>query len=757
MSYLSITGYCDRPNVAPGETLTFHVDCREPTKYRASLVRITNGDLGTDRPSAKNQQIPSSIDGEYDGAPQWTATGSFVEVPDPETRLTLSKGGAVHLFLYATTPALPQTVIGRWDEATSQGWALQLRDGALSVVIGDGKTQQRLISKRRLFPEIWYSVVIRLDLAEQRLMLSQEAKINRVNSRLGSVAALDTDGEVGDRLKVAPGNAASPLLIAGKIVGRDHDAPLMSGNFNGKIDSPKILAPGRFSQATLHAGEGPDGATIAHWDFSKGITVRGVPSDSVSDISGHELHGRCINQPDRAMTGWNWDAHEEHFIHCPEHYGALWFHEDSLDDCRWKAAFQWHVPESLPSGIYAVRLEAGGQIDHIPFFVTPPRGQAAAKVALLIPTLSYLAYANAVVMQSASIAQTVIGVVTTLGQRDLELNENTKKYGLSTYDYHVDGRGVQYSSWRRPILNMRPDHRHEFCVAWQFPADLHLVDWLEHQHIEFDVITDHDLARDGVALLRRYNVVMTGTHPEYYTEAMLDSWEDYVGGGGRAVYLGGNGFYWITSIHPEKPWLIEVRKGESGDQAWRARPGELFHSTTGERGGLWRHRGRPPQKIFGTGYGSHGLDISTGYAPMPDAADPRLAWLMKGVDLKETIGDFGLVNGGAAGLEMDRIDCALGTPPNTMLLACSFGHSQNAMLVPEDLYFAHPGTNGEEDAGVRADLVFLSSSNGGAVFSVSSMAWCGSLSHNNCRNNVSTITRNVIERFAKNDPIDEVI
>ena len=106
---------------------------------------------------------------------------------------------------------------------------------------------------------------------------------------------------------------------------------------------------------------------------------------------------------------------------------------------------------------------------------------------------------------------------------------------------------------------------------------------------------------------------------------------------------------------------------------------------------------------------------------------------------------------------MDRIDYALGSPPNTMLIGSSIGHSANAMLVPEDIYFAHPGTNGEEDPLVRGDLVFASSTNGGAVFSVSSMAWCGSLSHNGYNNNVSTITLNVINRFSTDGPVEEVI
>src|SRR3712207_8271506 len=51
-------------------------------------------------------------------------------------------------------------------------------------------------------------------------------------------------------------------------------------------------------------------------------------------------------------------------------------------------------------------------------------------------------------------------------------------------------------------------------------------------------------------------------------------------------------FIWITSLHPDKPWVIECRKGETGTQAWRARPGEYHHEFSAERGGIWRMRAR---------------------------------------------------------------------------------------------------------------------------------------------------------------------
>lgn len=594
-----------------------------------------------------------------------------------------------------------------------------------------------------------------------RLALAQRAVVNSTNGRFGKVVALDTDASAEGDVDVAPGTPAVPLIIAGLA-----EAPAQAdgrtwviANFNGKIDAPKIFnGPVAGADAErLHRGERVDARPLlAHWDFAAGAGADGIPSDPVRDISESGLDGRCVNQPDRGMTGWNWEGRVEHFAYAREQYGAIWFHADSLEDCRWPTDAELTVPDDLPSGCYALRIRQGDKEDHIPFFVTPPRGTARAKILLLIPTFSYLAYANTQVVQNAESAQAVTGKISVLDERDLEVNERVE-YGLSTYDYHLDGRGCQYSTWRRPILNMRPRYRHEFGAVWQYPADLHLTDWLEERGFAYDVATDHDLMRDGVELFRRYNVVVTATHPEYYAREMLDAWEDYIAGGGRAMYLAGNGFYWITSQDPDKPWLIEVRKGESGDQAWRARPGELHHATNRERGGLWRGRARAPQKIFGVGYIAHMLDISAPYVQMPDARDERIAWMLEGIEEGELIGDFGLVGGGAAGLEVDHYDLALGTPPNTLLIASSYGFSANARLVPEEQYFAHAGMSGEQHPAVRGDIVYYTSGNGGGVFSASSMAWCGSLSHNDYDNNVSRLTANVLERFARDEPLEEVV
>jgi N,N-dimethylformamidase len=773
MTELFIRGYCDTPSVAPGEEVSFYVSTDEPTAFRAQLVRL--GSVGSE-PGGEDavprttdgdhldhvvfHPVDADVNGERQGRPQRTQLGGYVEVPDPRGLLMGSEGLTVHAFVWSTTPMKSQGVITRWDESTGTGWALTLEDGYPTLTVaGANGSRAEVRSDRRLFPEVFYSIVAGFDVGRGDLFVEQRVRLTRVNSRLGRVVPLDSDTTVTAQAQLDVTDAGVPLVIAGTTAEVAGDRTWVTRTFNGKVDSPKVFrgAVPAAARAALHDGDVPaDADLLAHWDFTRQIHRGGVATDEVTDESGNGLSGLCVNQPDRAMTGWNWDGHEENYLHRPDQYGAIWFHDDSLDDCRWEDPITWRVPDGLRSGAYALRVSARGREDQIPFFVLPPRGTATAKIAVLIPTLSYLAYANSQDMQNAPTAQAIMGVFTSIEDRDLELHENPE-YGLSTYDYHADGRGVQYSSWRRPLLSMRPRYRHEFGSLWQFPADMQLLGWLETSGFEYDVITDHDLHAEGVDLLRRYNVVLTGTHPEYYTAPMMDGWEDYLASGGRGMYLAGNGFIWVTSVHPDKPWMIEVRKGETGTQAWRARPGEYHHEFSPERGGIWRMRGRAPQKTWGTGMSSHGLDVSTGYVQLPDARDPRVAWILDGIGPDEVIGDFGLVNGGAAGLEMDIYDLSLGTPPHAMLLGSSHGHSVNAVLVPEEQFFPHAGMNGIEHPRIRADLVYFTTPEGGAVFSASSMTWCGSLPVRNGDNNVARMTANILRRFAADEPVEELV
>ena len=205
------------------------------------------------------------------------------------------------------------------------------------------------------------------------------------------------------------------------------------------------------------------------------------------------------------------------------------------------------------------------------------------------------------------------------------------------------------SSWRRPVLNMRPGYHLPLIRGpHQFSADLELLHWLEHRQVEIDVITDDDLHTRGADVLSPYRVVLTGSHPEYTSTQMLDALDGYMAAGGRLMYLGGNGFYWVTTAPEDDPYLIEVRRGQAGTRVWESEPGEWHQAMTGERGGLWRHRGRSPQSLTGVGFTAQGFDASLPYRIAADPGDERVRFILDGIDPGLPLGGAGSVLGGPA-------------------------------------------------------------------------------------------------------------
>ena len=71
------------------------------------------------------------------------------------------------------------------------------------------------------------------------------------------------------------------------------------------------------------------------------------------------------------------------------------------------------------------------------------------------------------------------------------------------------------------------------------------------------------------------------------------------------------------------------------------------------------------------------------------------------------------------------------------------------MHVQEEILYNYPGLRGSEDYQIRADMTYFTTRNNGAVFCTGSIAWGHALPYNNFDNNVSTITANVVDAFAK--------
>ncbi len=744
----TIMGYSDKIGVCPGETIKFLVSCEGQPSYRARLVRIIHGDINPQGPGYKEREVEAPFAGTISARAQRIYSGSHAIVP-ANANFDALESFTVQAFAWPTTPSKGrQTLVSLWDQGSGGGFILGLDEaGALCLTLGDGAGGSETISTGKpMLAREWYFVAASFDAETKEVRVVQQPLVTH--------AKVDSAAEVSKRAATAPRQSGAPLLFAATPAGVGNGRVVGSHHYNGKIDRPRLArrALSRIEMEQIKGDLVPDAlasSVLAVWDFSKEIS-----GETIVDTTSNRLNGETVNLPVRAMKGHNWTGEEMSWRHRPEHYGAIHFHDDDLYDAGWEIDFEFTVPQGLKSGLYAAHIATAHDEDFIPFVIRPERGKANSPLVFVLPTASYMAYANEHMMTDASLAEHLTDQVVVMQPTDVYLHEH-REYGASCYDTHSDGSGVCYSSRLRPILTMRPKYQSwlggKGSSLWQMNADSHILDWLEEKGYSYDCITDEDLHYEGYASLAPYRVFMTSTHHEYWSKEMWDALDTFKKAGGRLMYMGANAWYWRIAFHNSLPGVLEVRRAEGGIRAWAAEPGEYYHSFTGEHGGLWRRQGRPPQMMAGTGFSAQGFDVCSYFRRTPESRDPRAAFIFDGVD-DDIIGDFGLIGGGAAGLELDRADRLLGTPPNALVLASSENHSPVYMVVCEEIFINAPGMCGGEHPYVRADMVFYETPAGGAVFSTSSISWAGSLSHNNYDNNVSRITGNVLERFLKKTP-----
>ena len=757
MAEIKLFGYTNKLSVKPGENIDFHVSADGTQSADAQLVRIIHGDEHPNGPGYMDEEIESDLNGKWDVKKQFTQLGSYLRVNDPNNLLAIDGDFTVFGYINPSTPntGAHQWLFCRWDNKTNKGYGVGInKDGYLELVVGNGKEVDYLYSELPLVKKVWYFVGATFNYKTGEATLYQEGVVNRYNSLLGKVVPYDYRSHTKTTFRFKQVNdPQTPFIIAGAIDDHEIRGKFVSGTYAGKIDRHgvcnKVLSKEELDK--ICSGEIPDkNSLVAYWDTTEGHTENGISND-VIDTGPNKLNSTGFNHPVRCMTGWNWSGKNDCFRLSPKEYGGIDFHPDAITDAGWDVAKTFTLPENLKSGVYAFRLRAGngkglGE-EYIVFFVRAKKPKA--KICFLVPTASYLAYANEKLSFEAQIIQPMTGQPPTITDIDVEQYKNPE-FGLSTYDSFADGAGVCFTSYKRPILNMRPKYRTSgMGITWQLPADLSIIGWLEHHYKDaYEIVTDEDLHKEGLDAIKPYNCVISGTHPEYTSEKMLDAMEDFVAEGGRFIYMGGNGFYWVVGFYDDQPWCMEVRKLDAGMRAWAAKPGEYYMQTTGERGGLWRMRGRAPQKFSGVGFIAEGFDTAEPYRKMPDAWHRTVSWITEGVE-GEIFGDHGLAYGGAAGIELDRYDLSLGTPPHTKIVASSGGHSDNYVLVTEELLYAYAGLVGSLDYRIRADMTYFTAPNDGAVFCTGSIGYGQALPSNNFSNSASTVLKNVVDAFAK--------
>ena len=752
-----LLGYSNKLTLRAAETVEFKVSSEKNTPYTAQLVRLVNGHIHSKKNNYKEVEIADLVNKKYPGRYQPINPGSCVVVEDAQPFDTLDELTLTFSFM-PTTPILgKQHLISRWNEITKQGWSIHLNDkGQLAFTSADSKGSSTVpIPTQPLDSKLWYTAALRVSWITNTITLSCTS-LAVAQNQIGLVdEAITTQGITGFP------EVECPLMMAAAFGGHDTSGrPIPKGCFNGRLEAP-VVYRGLLSDAELAcvaSGARPTALAyrlMADWDFSDDIST-----DQIKDRSANRLNGYTHNLPLRAVKSSHWDGAEMNWKHAPEQYGAIHFHSDDLYDCGWLTDITYRLPDDIRSGIYALRLRQEGSEDapephceeYIPFFVAAPKNKPQSKLAFIVPTYSYLAYSN---WHYAEIQ----AKVNDLSAEELVENSNMepdfREYtqfinehydvGLSTYDHHSDGSPVHFSSWLRPLLNIRPK-----SAQWALCADLLFTDWLEAKGYSYDIITDDLLQEEGVSLLKNYDVVMSGNHPEYTSTEQLDAIASYTSQGGRFMYMGANGYYWRIAVNNTLPGVIEVRRGRYGSGTWQSEVGETHLAFTGENAGIWRENGRPAQQLFGVG--TIAMCGASHYRITPEARESRAAFILEGVD-DEIIGDFGILGGGAAGMEIDQTSAKHGTPSHTVVLARSENHGPGGVYVIEEMEMCNPLIEHYRPL-MYAEVVFFETPSGGAVFAVGSMNWFGSLGHNNYDNNISAMTANVINRFLNPEPFE---
>jgi N,N-dimethylformamidase len=610
-----LAGYTDRLSARPGDTIKFRLSSlaakrKDPSTVTARLKRCVSADPNPKGPGIIEKDssqwfAPREILVSYQKIPRgsYACTNENVSLrisnaespdqslPDRSVFDTISNI-SVSIWFFPTLvksqnagSSPPIQTIWQWSNLCR---LIVTPSGHLEAYpvgrVGFCRTRIPLKTNR------WYHIVYTLALEENRLQscnLKVDALLEYDRQFVHTAVTEDFD----------PPEAFSGIVSPFELA--------KNGTLNGRLEDPSITVTGILASSLSKNETTYD---LAVWDTSRYQAEDPWTIPCRSQILSQEHLEACplilYHHPTRAVRGRKWDGTELSWRHKPSHYGAIHFHDDDVYDFGWEDTFSWTVPEGMPSGIYIARFEDEElNEESLPLFICPPKRSTEEansirkmekKLAVIIPTFTYVMYGNHARPDF---------------ERDLWIARGQSSsgsyphnpamypaYGWSTYNFHSDAFGIHFASHLRPLFNLRPGYitfsrlggynddsvesqkhsQESFCSGLRhFPADSHLIAWLHHQGFDYDIVTDHELHREGVSVLAPYTTIMTTSHPEYHTLESLEAYQRYRDDiGGNLMYLGGNGFYWriaaSTGDGEQSCKLLEIRRCESGVRTWAA-------------------------------------------------------------------------------------------------------------------------------------------------------------------------------------------
>ena len=439
---------------------------------------------------------------------------------------------------------------------------------------------------------------------------------------------------------------------------------------------PKWVRAGETSEFRVHSVE-PYQLELWRYGFSKEF----VKSLGWFDEHGPRATMQITPEGDYTQTGVAWNTqgytnpHHKQFVAAPERSGLYYFHARTARGAAF--SFPWIVAPARPSCL----------------------------VAVLASNITWNAYNNFGGRSNYINAGQLPPTPTINARQDLQryTDPNSLTYGVEDYAPLSFDRPEPINHIEKSEQVTDPIEGRASChVA---PAEWRLLGWLEREKIAYDYYAESQL-HSGVLDLDAYKVLIISTHPEYWSTRMYRRVQEWVAGGGRLMYLGGNGINCEVEIN-DGGSAMAVKNGDARDVQRRGLESR-FHLT-----------GESEAALLGVVFDERGIMTSAPYKVIDETH-----WALQGTGLKN--GDiFGRESlhrrcpGGASGHETDKVSKS--SPSSVKVFA--------------------KGTNINNGG---ADLITYDNAQGGGVFSVGSITWPSAILLDE---HVSRITANVVKRF----------
>jgi N,N-dimethylformamidase beta subunit-like, C-terminal len=413
--------------------------------------------------------------------------------------------------------------------------------------------------------------------------------------------------------------------------------------------------------------------------FKVGLWRYGYEKSFIRNVGWYDDHGP------RAMMQTVPDGH---FVES----GVKWFAGNM-------AVHQQAIEAPETTGLYYFHVKGeSGSFFSFPFVVAPR--EPGARIAVLASTNTWNAYnpfgGRSNYFQASRMASQPI----------VNSRQDLGRYSLPDYGEWKLGSYEPLSFDRPNPANFVPENEtvtdliEGRMACAMAPAEWRTLGWLENEGFEYDLYSDYQL-HSGEMPLEEYKVLLLNVHPEYWSVNMYDRVKHWVHqGGGRLVYLGGNG------INGPVEFLDDATMRCIND--WPEGTESRFHC-----------RKESEANLLGVVFSDAGAMTVAAYRTVkPDH------WVFQGTGLKagDTFGhktQHERYGDGASGHETDKMTPS--SPAGTVLLAKGL----------------NPDNGG-------AEMTYYELSNGGAVFSVGSITFPTALFLDQpC----SRITSNVLKKF----------